>query len=71
MSANMGWEGGCVTHDEAKVDVEQAAVVGEHEVVQVAVPYAQDVGHHAVPRAAAHVAVHHVRFQPEGSCIQA
>lgn len=37
------------TQDVAKVDVEQAAVGGEHEVVQVAVAHAQQPRHHAVP----------------------
>ena len=56
------------THDVAKVDVEQAAVGREHEVVVVAVAHAQDVGHDAVPRAALHKRVQHLRAQPKRAC---
>ena len=56
------------THDEAKVDVEEAAIGAQHEVVQVAVADAQDVRHHAVPGAAAHKGVQHLRPQPIGPC---
>ena len=57
------------THDEAKVDVEEAAVGREHEVVVVAVAHAQDVGHHTVARAALHKRVQYLRFQAIRSCI--
>ncbi len=42
------------TQNEAEVDVEQAAVGAQHEVVQVTVAHPQDVRHHTVPRAALH-----------------
>ena len=58
------------THDEAKVNVEEAPLRREHEVVIVAVPHAQDVSHYAVPRAALHKRVQHLRAQPEGPCGQ-
>ena len=62
-------KGAVHTHDEAKVDVEEAAVRREHEVVIVPVPHAEDVGHHAVPRAALHKIVQHFCAQAEGPCI--
>ena len=54
---------GVTAQDVAKVNVEEAAVVGEHEVVQVPVPHAQDVGHHAVARTAAHKRLNHLHLQ--------
>lgn len=57
------------THDEAKVNVEEAAVRREHEIIVVSIAHAQDVGHHAVPRAALHKVVQHLRAQAEGSCM--
>ena len=58
------------THDEAKVNVEQAAVGTEHEVVMVAVSNAQNVRHHAVTSAALHKDVQHLCFQPIWPCKQ-
>ena len=37
------------TKDEPEVDVEEAAVGAQHQVVQVTIAHAQDVRHHAVP----------------------
>ena len=45
------------THDEAEVDVEQASVGTQHQIVQMPVADAQDVSHDTVSRAASHEAV--------------
>jgi hypothetical protein len=55
-----------LTQDVPKVDMKQAAIAAEHEVVQVAVADAQDVRHHAVPGAALHKGVQHLRPQAKG-----
>jgi hypothetical protein len=55
------------TQDVAKVDVEEAAIWAQHEVVQVAVPHAQDVGHHAVAGAGAHKGLEALGAQAKGA----
>mmetsp|Transcript_28602 Transcript_28602/g.91167 ORF Transcript_28602/g.91167 Transcript_28602/m.91167 type:complete len:274 (-) Transcript_28602:804-1625(-) len=57
---------GVPAHDEAEVDVEDAAVRGQQQVVQVAVPHPQDECDHAVPRAAAHERLQHLGRHPVG-----
>lgn len=64
-------EGPPRTHDVAEVDVEEATIRAEHNVVLVSVPHAQYVRHHAVPRAALAVVVHRLLPYPERRCFPA
>ena len=57
-----------LTQDVPKVDVEQAPICGEQQVVQVPVAHPQHIGHHAAPRAAAHEVAQYFWAQPKRAC---
>mmetsp|Transcript_3714 Transcript_3714/g.9520 ORF Transcript_3714/g.9520 Transcript_3714/m.9520 type:complete len:208 (-) Transcript_3714:1444-2067(-) len=52
-------------HDEPKVNVEQAAVLAQHQVIQVAITDPQDVRDDAVSRTALDERIEHTRVQPK------
>lgn len=57
------------TKDVSKVYVEESTVSCEHEVVQMAIPHTQDVGHHAVARTALQVGLVYFRLDPKRCCM--
>jgi hypothetical protein len=65
------WVYGMRTHDEAKVNVKQAPIRCEHEIVMVTISNAQDVRHHTVSSAALHKCIQHLCLQPIWPCMRA
>lgn len=57
-----------LTHDKSKVNVEEATIGGQHQVVKVSVPNTKDVRHHAIPSTTPYKCIQHLCFQPKWPC---
>jgi len=57
---------GVLPENKPEVDVEKLPPLGDHDVIQMAVPYAKNVGAHTRPRTAANVGLQGIRGNADG-----